>query len=261
MKEENGNPKVVFTALVGSENYGLNDKTSDKDYKVFVLPTLENIYLGEKCGTSFNGEKCDIDVYDIRDLESLMFKPNPNFIEILFSEDLCVNEEISTSMKNIVGQILEMKYELSLMNLPYLYQSSMGMFISRMKSLEKVTGNTKQLVNTHGYNTKQAMQAYRILDLLDRFYKNEFKDFKSAIHYSDASEREFVKSIKYGSLTKDEFMNLIGEKEEYTRNILQPIYMNNNVDNETLDKLKSLLRELVNVHLKEELSAIDGCLN
>ena len=40
MKKENGNPKVVFTALVGSGNYGLNDETSDKDYKVFVLPTL-----------------------------------------------------------------------------------------------------------------------------------------------------------------------------------------------------------------------------
>lgn len=190
-----------------------------------------------------------------------MFKSNPNSIEILFSEDLYVNEKISNSMKNIVVQILEMKHKLSRMNLPYLYQSSMGTFTSRMKSLEKVIGNSEQLVNTHGYNTKQAMQAYRILDLLDRFYKNEFKDFKSAIHYSDVSEREFIKSIKSGSLTKEEFMNLIGEKEEYTRNILQPIFMNNTVDNETLDKLKSLLRELVNVHLKEELNIIDDCLN
>ena len=190
MKKENGNPKVVFTALVGSENYGLNDVTSDKDYKVFVLPTLENIYLGEKCGTSFNGEKCDIDVYDVRNLESLIFKSNPSFIEVLFSEDLYVNEEISDSMKNVVDQILGMKYKLSRTNLVYLYQSSMGTFASRMKGLDKVTGNTEQLVNTHGYNTKQAMQAYRILDLLDRFFKNEFKDFKSAIYYSDVNERE-----------------------------------------------------------------------
>ena len=253
MKKENGNPKVVFSALVGSENYGLNDKTSDRDYKVFVLPTLENIYLGEKCGTSFNGEKCDIDVYDIRNLESLIFKSNPNFIEVLFSKDLYVNEEISNNMKNIVDQILEMKYKLSRMNLPYLYQSSMGTFASRMKSLDKVTGNAEQPVKTYGNNKKQAMQAYRVLDLLDRFYKNGFKDFRSAIYYSDENEREFIKSIKSGGLTKEEFMNLIGKKEEYTRNILQPMYMNNTVDNETLDKLKTLLRELLNIHLKEEL--------
>ena len=152
MKKENGNPKAVFSALVGSENYGLNDKTSDRDYKVFVLPTLEDIYLGEKCGTRFNEGKCDTDVYDIRNLESFIFKSNPNFIEALFSKDLCVNEEISDSIKNVVDQILDMKYKLSRMNLPYLYQSSMGTFASRMKSLNKVTGNAEQPVKTYGDN-------------------------------------------------------------------------------------------------------------
>ena len=38
--------ETVFKALVGSHNYNLADKNSDKDYKVFVLPTFEDLYNG-----------------------------------------------------------------------------------------------------------------------------------------------------------------------------------------------------------------------
>ena len=42
-----GERKVVFKALVGSHNYNLNDETSDKDYKYFVLPTFDDLYTGK----------------------------------------------------------------------------------------------------------------------------------------------------------------------------------------------------------------------
>lgn len=37
---------VVLKALVGSHNYNLNTESSDKDYKYFVLPTLDDLYNG-----------------------------------------------------------------------------------------------------------------------------------------------------------------------------------------------------------------------
>ena len=36
----------LIKALVGSHNYNLNTETSDKDYKVFVLPTFNELYKG-----------------------------------------------------------------------------------------------------------------------------------------------------------------------------------------------------------------------
>ena len=37
---------AVLKALVGSHNYNLNTESSDKDYKYFVLPTLDDLYDG-----------------------------------------------------------------------------------------------------------------------------------------------------------------------------------------------------------------------
>ena len=40
--------KELLTCLVGSYNYNLNDKNSDKDYKVFVSPTFDDLYSGNQ---------------------------------------------------------------------------------------------------------------------------------------------------------------------------------------------------------------------
>ena len=42
---ELGNRKFAFKSLVGSHNYNLNIETSDKDYKVFVFPTFDDLYF------------------------------------------------------------------------------------------------------------------------------------------------------------------------------------------------------------------------
>ena len=44
----------VLKALVGSHNYNLNTPESDKDYKLFVLPTFDDLYSREDYTASIN---------------------------------------------------------------------------------------------------------------------------------------------------------------------------------------------------------------
>ena len=78
----------VLKALVGSHNYSLNTPESDKDYKLFVLPTFDDLYSREDYTANINSEEEDIVVYDIRKLSSLFFKANVNYIEVLYSKEL-----------------------------------------------------------------------------------------------------------------------------------------------------------------------------
>ena len=67
------------------------------------------------------------------------------------------------------------------MNLKYLYDACIGMHYNKMKYLEKGTEGTKHLVEKYGYDTKQAVHAWRILDFLRAFADNEFTDFIKTI--------------------------------------------------------------------------------
>lgn len=92
------NRKVSFKALVGSYNYNLQTESSDKDYKVFFLPSFEGLYSGEKYSKSITSDTEDIEYHGIRKLPDMLWKSNVNFLEVLFSveevKDLSVREWI-----------------------------------------------------------------------------------------------------------------------------------------------------------------------
>ncbi|WP_206706321.1 zinc ribbon domain-containing protein [Anoxybacillus flavithermus] len=92
------NRKVSFKALVGSYNYNLQTESSDKDYKVFFLPSFEGLYSGEKYSKSITSDTEDIEYHDVRKLSDMLRKSNVNFLEVLFSveevKDLSVREWI-----------------------------------------------------------------------------------------------------------------------------------------------------------------------
>ena len=64
--------QIVFKSLVGSHNYNLATPTSDKDYKVFVFPTFDDLYFGQTYKHSTVGEHVDYQAHDIRKLPELL---------------------------------------------------------------------------------------------------------------------------------------------------------------------------------------------
>lgn len=191
--------KVVLRALVGSHNYNLNTPESDKDYKVFVLPTFEDLYKGNTYSKQIIGDKVDLDIHDVRKLPSLFFKSNLNFLEVLFSKEVEVNH---------LKPLYQIRDEIAVMNLPSLFNSCGGMHLNKMKLLNKGTEGTQHLVDKFGYDTKQAQHAYRCLKVIVDFAENDFKDFGEIIAYQ-GEDKDFMQYIRDGEFKQDVFENFI----------------------------------------------------
>lgn len=224
---------IPIKMLVGSHNYNLNtdlvkrvtDKgvnifpASDKDYKGFVFPTFEELYFGLKYSNQVITDTEDIDVHDIRKLPDLFFKANINFLEVLFSKEIITdNDSLTRSQMKFLNTLFENRNKIAKMNIPYLWNSCGGMHRQKMALLEKGTEGTQHLVDAFGYDTKQALHAYRVLNFFARFEKTDFEDFGYAMKYSE-QERDFMLSIKHGYFTLDEYKAFV---ESYERVVFKP---------------------------------------
>lgn len=245
-----GGRKVVFKALVGSHNYNLNTTESDKDYKVFLLPSFDDLYFNKLFSKSYIGETEDFDAHDIRKCSSLWYKANVNFLEVLFSEEFLVNSELDDKSKILICQLYEMRNDIAKMNLKYLYDACIGMYYSKIKYLKKGTEGTKHLVEKYGYDTKQALHAWRILDFLREFADNGFSDFKSAIWYSeDNIKRKFLLDLKNGMYSLNEYRELVANTLNHVEENYRDKYRNQKLDENTNNKVLEIIKELVGINL------------
>ena len=188
----------LIKALVGSHNYNLNTETSDKDYKVFVLPTFNDLYEGEKFSKSITSDTEDVSIHDIRMFVNMLYKANVNFIEVLFSKELIINPDLQPSSYKMITEMIKNREEYAKMNLPYLWDACIGMYYQNTKKMNYVD------INEGFLDYKKAMTAYRILDFLERYAKNIVnpwcrEPFKEAINYNK-EEREFLLKIKEGKI-------------------------------------------------------------
>ena len=78
----------VARVLYGSQNYGLDNFDSDKDYKVLMCPSFYDLYKSTILEQGHLPEKYDkahYSVMDARTFNRLLLKGNPNVLEMLFS--------------------------------------------------------------------------------------------------------------------------------------------------------------------------------
>jgi predicted nucleotidyltransferase len=232
----------AFQALVGSHNYNLNREESDRDWKLFVFPTFDDLYNGRMYSHTITGKTDDVDIHDIRRLSDLLFKSNINFVETLFSQQYA----------HFVGVNVQFLHDnrdrIARMNLPYLFRACIGMHLNKLRDIDKGTEGTQHLVQLYGYDTKQAMQSYRVLDFLHRFYDNDFTDFKKAIWYTE-DERRKLWDIKDGAYTRNDFVDMVTAFKDQTQAKLEKAYTAQPVDEE----MKEQLDEWVMVMVRESI--------
>lgn len=242
--------KEIFRALVGSHNYNLNDESSDKDYKVFVAPTFDDLYFGKQYSKSIIGDTEDFDCHDIRKVSDLWWKANVNFLEVLYSEHTESSSTNSTDTKFILSAIFRNKDRIVRMNLPYLYKASLGMHITKKKQIDKGTSGTQHLVDKFGYDTKQAMHSFRILDFIKRFADSDFKDFKGSIRYeNDDPMRNLLLGIKNGLFSKEQFMALCNNYFDEIESKYKPLYLEQKTDDECKEILINNVKKIVHNEL------------
>ncbi len=239
MDEVEGRP-VVLEALSGSHNYNLNTPNSDRDYKVFVAPTFADLYRGDMIHKEWIGTEKDVLVHDVRKIPELLWKSNPSFMEILFSREVAIPDTFAAPY---IEKIYGMRDGIARMNLPYLYDATVGIARGRLGNMVKGTSGTADLVARYGYDTKQAMHCIRNMETLERFAGNGFSNFGKAMWFEGA-DRDRLLSIKNGAYTLEGFREYarewFGRAEE-----LKDAYRSVEPDLGTKDELDSLVMGLV----------------
>ncbi len=235
--------EVLLKALIGSHNYNLNTEESDKDYKVFALPTFEDLYKGESYSNQIIGEEADYTIHDIRKLPELFFKANLNYLEVLFSRDIEMDWD-----SDLGGFLYAYRRDLFNMNLPRLFNACGGTHLQKMKILGKGTEGTQHLVNKYGYDTKQAQHAFRMLDFIIRYEETGFTDVEYALSYS-GRRKDFMMSIREGIYTQSQFEEFIKVYHDENFVPLKEKYHNQTVDLELKDQLDKVIMNTVKCHL------------
>lgn len=254
------NSRTIFTSLVGSHNYNLNTPGSDEDKKSFVAPTFDCLYGANliKPESYHKQLKADLDIefHDIRKLESVFYKANTSFLEILFSENIEINSYYEEEME----ELLNLRKNIAKMNLPYLYESSVGIFFSRKKLMTKRTDNNSHLIDKYGYDPKQALHCFRALDFLKRFQNTGFNDFKDAIYYKDKDPmREYLFKIRNGEMSLEYLESMLERKLAVTEMYCKKAYRERTFDEVTNQKLINTIKKIVKKSLKREFNENMNC--
>lgn len=249
MSEKNER-KEIIKARFGSYNYNLTTLESDIDYKVFIAPTREDLFLSERYVKEVEIDGVDIKIHDIRELHKLLYKANLNFLEFLFTDDLLLlekyNKDIFLNFKDVededlkimlmLDELFNMKNDLAKANLPYLFNSSFGMAYNKRKRFEKFykEKNMKKA-------GKALMTSFRMLDFIERFHFTNFSNLEKAMKYTD-DEREKILELRKEENIGNNLKILDNKFEEIKK--LEDVYKRKEVDEEVFKRLNEILMDL-----------------
>ena len=146
--------EVLFIALQGSQNYGLDLYTdeykSDIDCMAIILPSFEDFVANKQAVSTTivldNNEH--INIKDIRLYFELMYKQNPQFLELLFTDYKIVNKKY----KQILEPLFRNAEKIASYNLLKLYNGISGMAQEKYKALEHPYPSIINKIEKYGYD-------------------------------------------------------------------------------------------------------------
>lgn len=196
--------RIVFIALQGSQNYGLDYEGSDIDTKCVVLPTLDDIIENRKpISTTHvmeNEEHCDIK--DIRLMFDCYKKQNINFIETLFTDYMWINPMYEAE----INYLLLHKEKIA-RYCPYRAVKCMkGMVLEKRHALQHLYPNKVETIEKYGYDPKQLHHIVRLYDFLEK-YTNEVSYSKCLI----PTNKEYILELKTKPMPETEAIHLADE--------------------------------------------------
>ena len=230
--------EVVALIKGGSNMRNLNDEQSDVDNKIFVLPTFNDLYESKVYSKQTTSDEVDNDVQDVRRLETLLYKANPAYLDLLFSP------EIQTFGYEKIDEIIAMRDDIANMNLSNLYSATMGTVQRNINDLQNPTSEkVTKLIERHAYNPKKAMLVVHLCKVLIKFHANNFTDYKSAIWY-EGKEREQMMRLKRGELSFDAVKAIIRIYETEAIE-LKEVYKSQELRVDVNKRLQIKLRDLI----------------
>jgi predicted nucleotidyltransferase len=161
---------VIYVALYGSQNYGMDTPHSDHDFKAVVAPKLYDIALGKqpvsKCVEFGDGL---VDIKDVRCMVDNWKKQNVNFLELLFTKWFYLNPEFEDFMwfrenANAIAHADEGRA----------INAMLGMMREKQHALCKDYPAQLKDIEAHGYSAKQLCHIIRLNDLMKDYFLEDF---------------------------------------------------------------------------------------
>lgn len=226
--------------LIGSQNYNLDLENSDFDTVALVLPTIDNLYYGEKYikEKNFIYKEGICKIADIRDFYKGLSKSNLNYVELLFSKEYWVNDDYEIfytylrDNQNLAGT-LDKK---SLIN------CAVGLMnVSHKRNID--------WNSTNGNNHYNSYHILRMCNFINSFIRGKSLDecFISQEIYS----LETIKDFKSGGITNtclsiDKIIEIV-EKTKFDVNVF---LSNNSLDKEqqSLANLREVFNYILDKH-------------
>ena len=166
---------VVFTALQGSQNYGLDeysdDYCSDVDTKSIILPCLDDFIRAKQPISAVEILENDehAEVKDIRVMFEMFKKENISYIELLYSDYIVFNPKYETLIK----PIFKRRDEIAIANTAQFLKCIAGMAYEKDKALCHPYPGIIDKIEKYGYDGKQLSHCYRLLVFIRDFMTNK----------------------------------------------------------------------------------------
>lgn len=162
--------KLIFVALYGSQNYGLEFDGSDYDFKAIVVPSLDDIVFNRKpVSTTIEIEDGLCDVKDLRTMMGCWKKQNVNFVELLFSKAIWVNPDY----KELFQPLFDNREKIVHYDEGHAINCIKGMAMEKYHALFKPYPSQIGVIEKYGYAAKQLSHIWRLRDILVKYIDKE----------------------------------------------------------------------------------------
>lgn len=184
--------EVMAIMLQGSQNYELDNESSDIDAKAIVIPSLDSLVKGEKMvsKTIRMEDNSLVDAKDIRLMVKEWQKHNPSYLELLYTKYYVV----SPQYKDDFDELRSMADAICEVDKKALFNCMLGMMKQKRKSVTNPTEARKVEVKTYGYDRKDFSHCIRLFQMLMLMAKGE--PFKETLVLAPL-DKEIVRSAKY----------------------------------------------------------------
>lgn len=198
---------ILFIALEGSQNYGLDTMTSDVDTKLIVLPTLDDVIYGRKLVSSTACRENDehTNYSDIRFFFPTLKRQNVNFVETLFSPWILVNREY----ENEITPLFENRELIARYDEVKSVKTISGIAKDRYKAIQNLNSQRANIIRTYGYDGKAISHLVRLDEFLNMYIKGF--SYSTCLH---CPIPDYVKDFKANTFPKEFALKIANARYE-----------------------------------------------
>ena len=192
--------EILYEALYGSQNYGLDDEKADIDTKVITIPDIKRLLFMQPYSRTVEIPDGLADIKDIQIMEKQFFKANINYLEILSTGYCLINADYHEEMKALKDLLNEIVNN----NLKSFTSAIIGMAINKQKEMITQSQFKKTYANVqkYGYDGKNAAHILRLEECLERVLGGE--SLGKALNARVYRKYETIKALRNQELSKEE---------------------------------------------------------